>query len=348
MPNRILFRFLTVIGLLALTAAACGGERAQAFRVTVTGQGPDLLLIPGLASSMAVWEDTAAAFEDRYRVHRFTLAGFAGVPPVPGPVLETRKAALVRYLEEQDLTGVTLAGHSLGGVMGMLVAEAAPERVARLIIVDSLPFVAELFFRAETVSEARSVADNLRTTQRLQPPSVFFAQQRAALAGLTKQTERLSDLSLWLVTSDKDTLIDALHEMFTLDLRPRLAGITAETTVIYAHDRIMPIGAAALDRLYGRQYGALPSKTLERIDRSFHFVMFDRPDAFRDAFARALANPSVETTQMSGAKEGVTVPVHARLHGHEQLHLRSRDGCFRDAGERDGDLDRGRCRTRPR
>ncbi len=291
MPRHPARQILTMLVLLvvAAVAPACGGEEKQAFRVTVTGQGPDLLLIPGLASSMAVWEETAAAFEDRYRVHRFTLAGFAGVPPLPGPVLESRKAALVDYMTSEDLTGVTVAGHSLGGVMAMLLAEAEPERVSRLVIVDSLPFVAELFFRAETVSEARPIADNLRTTQRLQPAAVYFAQQKAALAGLTKRTGRLDDLSLWLVTSDKDTLINALHEMFTTDLRGRLEAIPAQTTVIYAHDRIMPIGAEALDRLYQRQYAGLPSKTLKRIDRSFHFVMFDRPDAFRKAFAEALA-----------------------------------------------------------
>lgn len=298
---------LAVTVSLVLTASCLRAAEKDAFRVTVSGAGPDVLLVPGLASSMEVWEETAAHLNGDYRVHRFTLAGFAGVPPVLGPVLDPRAGALLDYIEKEQLTEFAVVGHSLGGVLAMLMATRAPEKLKALVIVDSLPFVAQLFFRSENVESARLVADNLRAVQRAQPAAFYFQQQKAALAGLTKRREKLPQLGRWLETSDKDTLIDALHEMFTLDLRQRIKAIAAPTTVIYAHDAIMPIAPTTLDRLYQEQYEALPDTTLVRIDDSFHFVMLDQPEAFYEALDTALA-PLAGAAEPEVSRDGQPTP----------------------------------------
>src|SRR5690606_19592209 len=49
--------------------------------VETKGQGPDVVLIPGLASTSAVWARTAAALEGRYRVHLVTVRGFGETAP---------------------------------------------------------------------------------------------------------------------------------------------------------------------------------------------------------------------------------------------------------------------------
>ncbi|MDD1963504.1 phage terminase large subunit family protein, partial [Pseudomonas sp. 39004] len=38
--------------------------------VTVEGAGPDVILIPGLASSREVWQDLAARLKHSYRLHQ--------------------------------------------------------------------------------------------------------------------------------------------------------------------------------------------------------------------------------------------------------------------------------------
>ena len=46
--------------------------------VEVMGQGPDVILIPGFASSREVWRPLARRLSATHRVHLVQLAGFAG------------------------------------------------------------------------------------------------------------------------------------------------------------------------------------------------------------------------------------------------------------------------------
>src|SRR5580698_6711201 len=91
--------------LWAMTLSACTAI-AEPFsdRVTVTvrGKGPDVLLIPGLASSNAVWDGIVKRLEGHYRLHLVQVAGFAGAPPqanASGPVLQPVANALDAYIK---------------------------------------------------------------------------------------------------------------------------------------------------------------------------------------------------------------------------------------------------------
>jgi pimeloyl-ACP methyl ester carboxylesterase len=58
-------------------AAMAEGKR---FTVQIEGEGPDIILIPGLASSRAVWEMTVASLAGCYRVHSVQVRGFGDQP----------------------------------------------------------------------------------------------------------------------------------------------------------------------------------------------------------------------------------------------------------------------------
>jgi pimeloyl-ACP methyl ester carboxylesterase len=75
----------------------------------------------------------------------------------------------------------------------------------------------------------------------------------------------------------------------TTDLRPRLHEIKTPVTVLYPWDAVTGMTQAAVDGLYRESFAPLPNKTLVRIDGSFHFIMFDQPEAFAaqvDAFLK--------------------------------------------------------------
>ena len=65
-----------MLNLLAVMLAVAS------FTVQVHGKGPAMILIPGLASSGEVGDGAVARYQDV-----FTLAGFAGQPPVDPPLL---------------------------------------------------------------------------------------------------------------------------------------------------------------------------------------------------------------------------------------------------------------------
>ena len=62
-----------------------------------------MILIPGLMSSGDTWKSTVARYQDRFRCHVLTLAGFAGVPPIKDPLLATVRRELVDYIRAQRL-----------------------------------------------------------------------------------------------------------------------------------------------------------------------------------------------------------------------------------------------------
>src|ERR1700753_4343360 len=50
------------------------------FSDEIVGKGPDLIFIPGLASSRATWKATADRLKASYRLHLIQIAAFAAEP----------------------------------------------------------------------------------------------------------------------------------------------------------------------------------------------------------------------------------------------------------------------------
>jgi pimeloyl-ACP methyl ester carboxylesterase len=98
------------------------------FSVTVEGTGPDLILIPGLTSSRHVWDQAVASLGGHYRVHRIQIAGFGGEPArgnVSGPVLVPTVEEIHAYIAASRLRRPMVAGHSIGGLMTLMLAQFA-------------------------------------------------------------------------------------------------------------------------------------------------------------------------------------------------------------------------------
>src|SRR4051794_23338090 len=100
--------------LLALPAAA----QPTRFTAEVRGTGPDVILIPGLASPRAAFDDFVRRDGGRHRLHLVQLNGFVGQPAAAnadGPVLEPVVEELHRYIASAGLKRPALIGHSMGG-----------------------------------------------------------------------------------------------------------------------------------------------------------------------------------------------------------------------------------------
>src|SRR5882724_1259443 len=146
--HRSEFIALLTIALTWQVFTAVADTVSNRMTVTVRGHGPDVLLIPGLATSSAVWDATASHLENHFRLHIIQVAGFAGSPAqgnAQGPVMQPTVDAIDAYIKTNKLQAPRVIGHSLGGLMGSMLAIQHPEDVDRLMIVDSLPFFSALF-----------------------------------------------------------------------------------------------------------------------------------------------------------------------------------------------------------
>src|SRR5437016_159006 len=118
------FRLALLLAVMLAPAAVC---QPTSFSVSVSGLGRSMILIPGLESPAAVWDEVAAHYKSTYQVHALTLAGFAGQPAVPDLRLSTVRDDIIRYIRENRLDRPVIVGHSLGGFLALWIAAAAPD-----------------------------------------------------------------------------------------------------------------------------------------------------------------------------------------------------------------------------
>lgn len=260
--------------------------------VEVVGRGPDVILIPGYASSREVWRAEATRLAATHRVHLVQLAGFAGEPWThgDGPFLEPMIGELARYVRESGLERPTVIGHSMGGLTGLLLAQGHPDLVGRVMSVDSLPFFSALFGPTATAETARPFADQAAASILAADEAGFGAQQGQTAIGLARDPATRAAMVEWSMASDRRALATAIREVMTTDARPGLAAMTTPVWAVYASDADGGAPAAMADGLWGREYATLPGVKLVRVDGSRHFIMADQPDRFADLVDQFLAD----------------------------------------------------------
>lgn len=269
--------------------AAVPAFTSDRLSVEVVGEGPDVILIPGLASSREVWRATADRLKAPHRVHLVQLAGFAGEPwsHGDGAFVQPEVDALARYIREAGLTRPAVVGHSLGGLSGLLLAQQHPELIGRLMTVDSLPFYSAMFGPTATVESARPFADRAAATIVGADEATYRTQQEATARMLSRTPAEQARIVAWSMASDRQATASAMKDVMTIDARAALTTMTTPVTALYAADTDGGAPAAMADALWGREYAALPNVTLIRVDDSRHFIMADQPERFAgllDAF----------------------------------------------------------------
>lgn len=304
-PRRAGLRTSAILVAILAATGVFGGDHAHAaplapmatsaaadrMTVAVVGQGPDVILIPGLASSGAVWDGTVKQLSATHRIHVVQVAGFAGAPvagnaegAVVGPLVE----AIDGYIKAKGLKSPAVIGHSLGGFTGLLLAERHPESIGRLMIVDSLPFFSLLFSPAATPDMVRPQAVQMRDATAAMSAEAFASQQAMGAPRFVKSAEGQKQVTAWGGASSPSVVGRAMYDLLVTDARGDLAKVKAPTTLLYAYDAGMGMPAAAADKLFVDAYAGLPGLTARRIDDARHFIMLDQPQAFAQAVVNFL------------------------------------------------------------
>jgi pimeloyl-ACP methyl ester carboxylesterase len=280
---------MAALAVLTFPAAALA-EDAPCPPFEVTGSGPDLVLVPGLGSAPAVWDGVREGLAKDYRLHLVHVAGFAGRAPDgdPATLIDRTKAEIIRHLDCQKVERAAYAGHSMGGFLGLSLAADHPARIARVVVVDSLPFFPLIYSPAATVELAAPQADAARAQIIAQDDAGFAAGQRTGVQSLVRNGAYHAQVVDWSLTSDRATFAGAIHALMTTDMRPRLPMIKAPVTVMAAANPFAP--RARVEPLYTAAYAGLAGAKLTIIEDSFHFIMFDQPAAFEAALRAGLTD----------------------------------------------------------
>ncbi|MBA4048182.1 MAG: alpha/beta hydrolase [Sphingomonas sp.] len=267
--------------------AAPAEERLAHISVTTMGEsGPAVILIPGLASPRSVWDGVAADLAKTHRVHLVQVNGFGGDAPgdndKPG-MLAGIAADLDRYIAAHKIAQPAIIGHSMGGLIAMMMGARYPAATGRVMVVDALPFFSLLFDPGMTVERARPFAEQARARTLATP--VPSAPVTADPGGIWSNTPagRIM-VANWSAKAAPAATAQALYEVMTTDVRGELASITGKPfTVLYA------TGAGPrATTLWEHGYRGSPAKLVPIAD-SWHFIMIDQPSAFSSAVKQFLA-----------------------------------------------------------
>ena len=281
-----------------LRAETVHTETAQPVRFTVEviGEGPDVIMIPGLSNPREVWRANAEKLAATHRVHLVQIRGFgddAGAN-AEGPVLQPFVTELAEYLTDNGVEDAAIVGHSMGGLAAMMLGAQHRDLPGRIMIVDALPFIGVIFGFSD-VETIMPRAEQMRTMMMARPPAEQadcskVLETGTLPAGNMSNTHKGACLvGNWSAAADKRVFAQAMYDDMITDMRADIAKITAPMTVVYGRDeRGVPI--AVMDAIYTSNYAAAPGTEFVPVDGSFHFVRLDQPEKMQAALEAFLAD----------------------------------------------------------
>jgi 3-oxoadipate enol-lactonase len=101
------------------------------------GTGEPLLLLNGIAMSVASWDVAARPLAKKHRVIRCDFRGQLMTPAPPPEDVGEHADDVAKLLDHLAIDSVHVVGTSFGGVVGTLTALAHPDRVRSLITIAS-------------------------------------------------------------------------------------------------------------------------------------------------------------------------------------------------------------------
>lgn len=290
---RVLGGFLA--GMACLPAGAEGAEPPAPFEVTVAGQGPPVILIPGLGCSGAIWDSTVRHLEKRFECHVLSLKGFGGVPPVsplPENFLLAVRDGIIAYARRCGLDRPALIGHSLGGIVALDVAVTAPDLPRALVIVDSVPHLPGVISPHAPPETIGQLAAGFRKKAAELSPGDLRSAEELVVRTMVNSPDHADQLVEMVGRSDSGTVMQALSELFLVDLREDLAAIRCPVLIIGAlEDKAVFSSREEIEGVLRGQYAGLPGAVIRLFPDSRHFVMFDEPEEFLCAVDEGLAVP---------------------------------------------------------
>jgi pimeloyl-ACP methyl ester carboxylesterase len=242
------------------------------------GQGESVLLVHGFNLDSATWVKNVDPLAEHFHVFAPDLwgEGFSTRQPLDYGYPLYKEQILI-FMDALGIESASLVGHSMGGGISTVFTLEHPERVEKLVLVDSTGIPASLPFRAK-IFRLRGVAELL-------------------LSLPTDMTRRRNLEDFWIY--NKDLLTDNDYEDFT-----RFQKIEGTTEALLAilrknffntlHEELQALGKldVPVHIVWGREDKSLPLRSgqemhrliegskLAIVDDAGHMPNFERADVF--------------------------------------------------------------------
>lgn len=279
------------------------------------GEGPDVILIHGLTSSLALWyTKVAPALAESFRVTSYDLRGhgYTEMPP-RGYTVADLSGDLLALLDHLQIERASFVGHSFGGAIAVYLAAFHPERVRGVAIADTgLPALRHLR-NIENWPGWDQWKDQLETygidlewflskdkgdAAELIRKSFDIPRQFGMRKGERRGTKRMQRLL------DETSMADEFREVAGLT-EDRLSAIQVPLLALYGADspyqRMGDWLAAHLSRCRN-----------ETLEGSGHFYLLQQPDDFIARMCTFIRDPAGYVRSASSVREEAADAVNLR------------------------------------
>lgn len=235
-----------------------------------SGSGPAIVFAHALGASSALWQPQLAALADRFDCVAYDARGHGGSATPPPPWrLDDLAADALALLDGLGIERCVFVGVSMGGMIGLHLALAAPERLRGLVVCDSA---------ASFAPEARTAWRERIETVRAQglTPLVGTMMERWFTAGFRRDhAERVQAVAATLAATPVAGYLSCCEAIRDLDVLHRLPAIRLPTLVVCGE--LDPSTPPEHSRAIA---AAIPGARLEMLPGLNHLPHFERPDLF--------------------------------------------------------------------
>jgi len=180
----------------------------------VIGRGRPLVFIHGWLGSWRYWVPTMEELSVKHRAYAFDLWGFGDSDKLSKPYsIDAYVELLGQFLDKLGVMRPTLVGHALGGVVALLFASQASDRVERIVGV-SMPLVGATINR----------------------PLASLSGGGDALARLAARRAKFPEVEMEVRKTDVSAVADSMHSAMESDLRRVLPPLDIPVLLVYGKD----------------------------------------------------------------------------------------------------------------
>lgn len=242
-------------------------------------QAPVLVLAHALGANRGLWRPQIAALSATHQVIAYDARGHGASAAPKGPYTLERLARDV--LDVMDALGIerfAFCGLSMGGFVGQWLGAHAPERIDRLVLASTAPYMGPASTWDERIAQVRAGGTAALVDGIMQR---WFTEPFRA-----RHPEVVAEIRAMVLATSIEGYAGASAALRNADVRPDLAKIVAPTLVIAgAHDPGTPPARA---EEIARGLTSCPRVELEILEGA-HLVNLEQAGAFTRALASALA-----------------------------------------------------------
>ena len=249
---------------------------------TAGENGSVVVLIHGISSFIESWAHNIIPLAERHRVYAMDLLGFGQTDKIPlVHDMNVLVSFIYGFMETLHLPSASLIGNSLGGGLALQFTLDYPEKVEKLVLVDSagmgreicpvfkacaLPLLHGLFTRKSNNGLPRLMKQLIHNPLVISEEFYKVSRKYNAADGAVKSLISVLTAGINLFGQKSKVIQPLLEKMPT---------VKAPTLVVWGRqDQIIPVSHAEIAA------SRIPNARLELFDNCGHMPQFEQPEKF--------------------------------------------------------------------